>query len=116
MISRVPFALVTSLGWMSLSGTVCAQQDSTESALDINPWNFSDPKQYVIAGAFLEEVILIKGFYSILLKYLWVLRSPYQEMIWLWPLSDYGTNAFLQEFQFISILSRRPSLHSAINY
>ena len=61
MISKFRLRWLLLLGWMSLSGTVCAQQDSTESALDINPWNFSDPKQYVIAGASLEGSNLNKG-------------------------------------------------------
>ncbi|MBB00543.1 MAG: outer membrane protein assembly factor BamA [Saprospirales bacterium] len=61
MISRFRLRWLLVLGWMSLGGIVWAQNDSTESTLEINPWDFSEPKEYVIAGAVLEGSNLNKG-------------------------------------------------------
>ena len=38
-----------------------SQSDSINNPSSINPWNFSDPKEYVIAGASLEGSNLNKG-------------------------------------------------------
>ena len=61
MMSRFRLRWLLLLGCMSLGGMVWAQNDSTESTLDINPWDFSDPKEYVIAGAVIEGSNLNKG-------------------------------------------------------
>ncbi|MEC7159578.1 MAG: hypothetical protein VXW24_04710, partial [Bacteroidota bacterium] len=61
MMSRFRLRWLLLLGWMSSCGMVWAQNDSTEPTLDINPWDFSDPKEYVVAGAVLEGSSLNKG-------------------------------------------------------
>ena len=61
MISRFGLRYILLFGWLSFYGAVWAQNDSTSSSLDINPWDFSDPKEYIIAGAELEGSNLNKG-------------------------------------------------------
>ena len=82
-----------------------------ESALDINPWNFSDPKQYVV-GASLEEVILIRVC-SILLKPVGSsITLPGDDLAMaikrLWDQRIFGG------FNLYRFCPRRPSLHSAV--
>ena len=61
MMPRFGLRYILLFGWLSFNGAVWAQNDSTSSSLDINPWDFSDPKEYIIAGAELEGSNLNKG-------------------------------------------------------
>ena len=61
MMARFGWHFFLLFGLLLRSTVGFSQSDSVDGPSTINPWNFSDPKEYVIAGASLEGSNLNKG-------------------------------------------------------